>query len=195
MKQIRWTTLGFSGAIALVVGIIFVFFPQDLFSTAVKGLGILLTAFGSFMLVVTYNNHRKNKILNFYYLLQAIVNLSLGLTMLFRTEQMVEFLMFVIGVWALATGVYQIVFAIKVRKIVNSGMFLLGNGIAFAGLGAIMVIDPMEVIKTLMLVIGSVINLLGFILLYFSFIVYRFNKQQRKMADATPGIDEVEIIG
>ncbi len=103
--------------------------------------------------------------------------------------------MFVIGVWALATGVYQIVFAIKVRKIVNSGMFLLGNGIAFAGLGAIMVIDPMEVIKTLMLVIGSVINLLGFILLYFSFIVYRFNKQQRKMADATPGIDEVEIIG
>jgi len=46
-----------------------------------------------------------------------------------------------------------------------------------------------------MLVIGSVINLLGFILLYFSFIVYRFNKQQRKMADATPGIDEVEIIG
>jgi len=127
--------------------------------------------------------------------LQAIVNLSLGLTMLFRTEQMVEFLMFVIGVWALATGVYQIVFAIKVRKIVNSGMFLLGNGIAFAGLGAIMVIDPTEVIKTLMLVIGSVINLLGFILLYFSFIVYRFNKQQRKMADATPGIDEVEIIG
>jgi len=61
MKQIRWTTLGFSGVIALVVGIIFVFFPQDLFSTAVKGLGILLTAFGSFMLVVTYNNHRKNK--------------------------------------------------------------------------------------------------------------------------------------
>jgi hypothetical protein len=55
-------------------------------------------------------------------------------------------------------------------------MFLLANGVIFMGLGLMMLIDPETVINTMLTIIGSIISLLGVILLFFSYKVYQLNK-------------------
>ena len=176
MKNPKWTGLAINGGVSLSIGLIFIFMPQGFILSIVKILGVVLALSGIGMLFFSFFNHKSKGTLNIYYLGQGILNLALGAIMAFQPELMVDFIMFAIGIWAIAIGVFQIVYALKVRKIVNSGMFLLANGIIFIGLGAMMIMDPETVINTMLAIIGSIIGLLGIILLFFSYKVYQLNK-------------------
>ncbi len=176
MKNPKWTGLAINGGVALAIGLIFIFLPQEFILTIVKILGIVLAISGIGMLFFSFFNHKSKGSLNIYYLAQGILNLALGAIMVLKPIIMVDFIMFAIGAWAIAIGVFQIVYALKVRKIVNSGMFLLANGIIFIGLGLMMLFDPETVINTMLAIIGTIIGLLGVILLFFSYKVYQLNK-------------------
>ena len=176
MKNPKWKGLAINGGVSLSIGLIFIFTDQVILWTIIKILGVVLAISGIGILLFSFYNHKSKGSLNIYYLAQGILNLALGAIMIFRPVITVDFIVFAIGVWAIAIGVFQIIYALKVRKIVNSGMFLLANGIIFMGLGLMMLIDPETVIKTMLTIIGSIISLLGVILLFFSYKVYQLNK-------------------
>ena len=176
MKSPKWTGLAINGGVALSVGLIFIFMPQEFILTIVKVLGIVLGLSGIAMLFFNFFKHKSQGSLNIYYLVQGILNLALGAIMVVRPILMVDFIMFAIGVWAIAIGIFQVVFALKVRKMVNSGIFLIANGVVFMGLGLMMLLDPETIINTMLAIIGAIIGLLGVILLFFSYKVYQLNK-------------------
>ena len=175
-KNTKWTGLAVNGLVALVIGVVFIFLPQELIVTIVKIIGIVLGIAGVGLLAYTFFNNKKKGVFNAYNIFQGILNLAVGVIMIVEPERMVDFIFFIIGLWTIAIGLFQVVYALRVRKIVNSGMFLLGNGIAFSGLGLIMILNPEAVINTMLAVIGGIIALLGIILIYFSFLVYKANK-------------------
>ncbi len=177
MKKTKWTGLAINGGVALVVGLVFIFLPQTLTLSIVKILGIILGITGITMLFVTFFKQKHNGAVNFYFIIQGVLNLALGAVMLFNPQLMIKFIMLVIGIWAIAIGLFQILFAIKVRKIVNSGIFLIASGIMFVGIGFTMIMYPETVITTLLSIMGIVISALGVILLYFSYLVYTQNKE------------------
>lgn len=182
----KWTGLAINGAIALIIGLIFIFLPQHFTVSVVKILGVVLSLSGFVMLFFSFFKRQHQGAINIYLIIQGILNLALGLIMFINPSLMIDFIMFVIGLWALTIGLFQVFYAIKVRKIVNSGMFLLANGIIFMGLGLMMIINPDVILHTLLSIIGSVISLLGIILLYFSFVIYKNNK-------ITPSVDVTEL--
>jgi len=174
-KNPKWTGLAINGVVAIAIGMVFIFLPQALVSTIVKVIGAILGLSGVSLLLYNFFN-KKRGVYNVYHIFQGVLNLAVGIIMITNPQLMVKFIFFIIGLWTLAIGLFQIVYALRVRKVVNSGMFLLGNGIAFLGLGLIMIINPIAVINSMLVVIGAVIALLGFILVYFSFLVYKAGK-------------------
>ncbi len=189
IRNPKWTGLAINGAVAVAIGAIFIFMPKELINSIVKILGVVMGLAGIAMLFFTFFKQKSKGVLSTYYLIQGVVNLALGAIMFLNPTLMVDFVMFVIGVWAVAIGVFQIIFAINVRKIVNSGPFLLGNGIVFIGLGLMMILSPETVINTMLAILGSIIGLLGFILLYFSYLIHKQNKLNNSIS-----IQDTEVI-
>ena len=185
----KWTGLAINGAVAIAIGTIFIFMPKELITSIVKILGVVMGLAGIAMLFFTFFKQESKGALSTYYLIQGVVNLALGSIMFINPLLMIDFIMFVIGVWAIAIGIFQIIYALKVRNIVNSGLFLLGNGIVFAGLGLIMILSPETVMNTMLAIIGIIIGLLGVILLYFSYLVHKQNKLNHNIS-----IQDAEII-
>ncbi|MBN2669079.1 MAG: DUF308 domain-containing protein [Bacteroidales bacterium] len=171
--QNKWSGLAIIGAIALLIGLVFIFLPHQFVETIVKVLGILLTIGGAGMLVYSYLHKNAKGSTNIYFLFQGFLNLAIGIVMITKPAQMINFILFIIGLWAVVTGIYQIIYAIKVWHIVNFGMFLLGNGIAFLGIGLVMLVNPTAILETMLVVFGIVIALLGLILLYFSYLMFK----------------------
>lgn len=176
INNLKWTGLAINGLVAIIIGGVFIFLPQELIVTIVKLIGFVLGLAGLGLLIYSFLNNKKKGVYNAYHIFQGILNLAVGIVMVMEPQRMVDFIFFIIGLWTIAIGLFQIIYALRVRKVVNSGMFLLGNGIAFFGLGLIMILNPGAVINTMLAVIGAIIALLGIILVYFSFLVYKANK-------------------
>jgi len=174
-RQPKWNGLAINGGVALLIGLIFIFLPHELTLLFVKIFGVVLAISGLGMLFVNFFRYKKGA-LDLYYLIQGLLNLGLGAIMIFEPKLMVDFIMLVIGMWAVTIGIFQIIYAISVRKIVNSGLFLLANGVVFIGLGLIMILNPEVVIKTMIGIVGVLISALGIALLYFSYLIYKSNK-------------------
>ena len=172
----KWTGLAINGAIALVIGLIFIFLPKHFTESIVKILGVALAVSGFVMLFFSFFRRQHQGAINIYLIIQGILNLALGLIMFINPSLMIDFIMFVLGLWALIIGLFQIFYALKVRKTVNSGMILLINGIIFMGLGLMMIINPEIILHALLSIVGALIALLGVVLFYFSFIIYKNNK-------------------
>jgi len=177
MKKTKWSNLAINGGVALTIGLIFIFLPHTLTLTIVKILGVILGITGVTMLFVTFFKQKHNGAVNLYFVIQGVLNLGLGAIMIFNPKLMINFIMLVIGIWALAIGLFQIIYALKIRKVVNHGILLIISGVIFAGIGLTMIFNPELVIATLLSIIGIFISILGIILLYFSYLVYKSNKQ------------------
>lgn len=173
----KWSVLAINGAVALTIGLVFIFLPQTLTLTIVKILGAILGVTGIVMLFITFFKQKHNGAINLYFVIQGVLNLALGVIMIFQPKLMLDFIMLVIGIWALAIGLFQILYAIRLRKIVNSGVFLIASGVMFFGIGITMIAYPETVITTLLTITGIIISILGVILLYFSYIVYKQTKE------------------
>ena len=176
-RTTKWTGLAINGAVALIVGLIFIFIPHTLTLTIIKIIGLVLGITGIIMLFVTFFKQKHNGVINIYFIIQGVINLALGSIMTFNPQLMLNFIMLVIGIWALVIGLFQILFALKVKNFRNSGIFLLTSGITFIGIGITMIMYPKMVITTLLLIIGVVISILGVIILYSSYLIYKLNKE------------------
>jgi hypothetical protein len=172
----KWINLILNGTIALALGLLFIFLPQNMVEILIKVTGALLGIAGVVMLLMTYFHSKTQGAVNIFYLIQGILNIIIGISMVAQPQLMLQFIFFGIGIWTLAVGLFQIIYAIQIRKVVNSAIYLLGNGIAFVIVGIVLIVDYRIVTDILLMILGSVLSLLGLILIYFGFKVYKQGK-------------------
>jgi len=176
MKNPKWTGLAYNGAVSVCIGLLFIFIPQEFIHTIVQVIGAVLGTTGLLMLAANFFRKKSKGAINAYYLFQGLLNLGFGGIMFFNPEGMIDFLMLIVGLWALAIGLFQFVTAIQMRKLKRSGNFLLVNGLAFIFIALLMIFNPQLIISTMMALIGALVLLLGVILLYFAYLLYQYQK-------------------
>ena len=176
--QYKWSALLINGTIALAIGLIFVFLPYQLIETSVMLIGIVLGLSGVSLLLYTFFNNRKTGLVNSYNLLQGVLNLAVGLAMAGFPDKLIQFVFFIIGLWILAIGLFQIVYAFKLRKVTPTTWHLMAiNGLAFSILGLLMMFNPEFIISTALTLMGLLISLLGIVLLFLGWTVYKSNTE------------------
>ncbi|MEW6454816.1 MAG: HdeD family acid-resistance protein [Pseudomonadota bacterium] len=82
-------------------------------------------------------------------------------------------LLMLIAFWAIATGVMQIIGAIKLRKVIDNELFLIFGGILSVIFGIVMLAQPGAGALALVLVIGGYAIVYGVLLIAFALRLHR----------------------
>ncbi|ANZ38701.1 hypothetical protein BBK82_24170 [Lentzea guizhouensis] len=98
----------------------------------------------------------------------AVLGLVTGLVALFWPGLTATALLLLIAVWALVTGVLQIVDAVRLRKVITNEWFYVVTGALTTLLGIILIVNPAAGAMAFVVTIGVFAVLWGVVLVLFS---------------------------
>jgi uncharacterized membrane protein HdeD (DUF308 family) len=167
MKQSNWLTFLINGIIALVIGFLLLFVPQDTILTITRYFGILLLVAGGVLLIVAIRNLRADQPYAIL-LIEALAAILIGFLLIFYTRQGLELFVILIGIWALIIGIVQMIISLKLRDKMTNYSLLLVNGFLTAVLGVLLFFNPFATLVILGYVVGILALFVGALLIYFS---------------------------
>jgi len=115
-------------------------------------------------------------------LLLGLAGVALGILTFLNPGLTALALLFYIAVWAIVTGVLQIVAAIRLRKEVEGEFWLALAGAASVGLGLLLLARPGEGALAVLGIIGFYAILYGVVLLILAFRARAFARNVREVA-------------
>lgn len=178
MKQFhkQWSSVFLRGVLAILFGIVAVFWPG-------LGLQILVLVFGAYALVdgifaflvgISYKSVALT--------LEGLVGVIIGLLIFFYTLQAAAIFVLLVGIWAVATGIFEVIAGLELRKHIGDEIFLLFVGIVSIIFGFFVFVNPIAAGLALTWVIGVYALLFGSLLVALSIRLknYRPSSGKRK---------------
>ena len=165
--QKNWNLLLFNGLIALFYGILAIFASEAVILTIVTYLGILILVTGFAMIYGVYSNY-KNHLDYGFDLFQSIVVLVLGTLLTFYSQQSLQVFVIIIGSWAIMMGIVQLYYAFKLPGSHNSKTPLIVNGIITLIFGTLLLFNPFNMARFVVIISGVLALLTGIMLIILS---------------------------
>jgi uncharacterized membrane protein HdeD (DUF308 family) len=164
-----------NATIAILVGIVFLFVPEQTLATIGFAAGIVILLSGLFLVFGSFSYAKKGQNM-FFWLIEGLINLSLGIILIVNPSWLVEFLLILIGLWALVLGIYQLYSGfVNSSKIKNSALLKI-NGVAAAVIGLILLFKPGMVASFVVQLLGVISILIGGIMMYFAILIKNASK-------------------
>lgn len=137
----NWWVMALRGACALVFGIIAILQPFEALSVLVIFYGAYMLVDGIFALltVLTTGSHYQHW---WAILIEALCGIGIGVITFVRPGVTELVLLFLIGFWAILTGIFEIVAAVRLRQTIEGEMWLILAGIVSLAFGLVIVIWP-----------------------------------------------------
>lgn len=171
-----WWVLMLRGVIAIVFGILIWREPEI-------SIAVLVLFFGAFLLVdgvlgaYSAIAERKDHDDWWVLLLWALVSAGVGVLTLVAPGITALALLFYIIIWAVATGVLQIVAGIRLRKEIKGEWFLILGGLISVAFGAFLMVQPAAGALAMAWLIAIYAILFGALLVILAFKARTFGKQ------------------
>ena len=162
---------GLKGVLAVIFGLIALFFPGGTLLVLAKIFGIFALIAGIVIIILTYTNSKIEWNPRFW-LIEGIVDIVLGILLLAFPETMVEIFFVLLGVLALVMGIIQLVTADRFKEIMNHNIILF-NGILAVLFGILILTRPFEGAQVLITILGLFALIYGGISLYTSYKLYQ----------------------
>jgi len=172
----KWFLLMANAIIAIIAGVIFLFVPHETLATIGFAAGILILISGLFLVFGAFSYAKEGKNM-FFWLLEGLVNLSLGIILIVEPTWLIQFILLIIGLWAIILGVFQLY-----TGFVNSTQFdrknlMKINGLVTLLIGAVLIFRPEMVAGWIIQLLGVLSILVGTIMMYFAFLIKRVQKE------------------
>ncbi|OYT15786.1 MAG: hypothetical protein B7C24_11230 [Bacteroidetes bacterium 4572_77] len=172
----KWFLLMINGIIALIAGFVFVLVPGDILQTIGFVAGIVILLSGLFLVFGAFSHAKENRNMLFW-LIEGLINLTLGIVLMINPEWLAQFIMIIIGLWAMILGLYQLYIGIAQSKNIARNKVLIINGVITTIIGVLILAKPELVAQLTLQILGIVSILLGLIMLYFSYLIKKYEKQ------------------
>ena len=163
-----WWALLLRGVIAIVFGV-FAFSHPGLSLTTMALLFGLFVLFDGVGGVVTAISGRKDSDQWIVLLLWSVVSVAIGLITLFAPSVTTFVLLFYIAIWAIATGVLQVVAAVRVRKEIEGEWRLIAGGVISVAVGLVLLARPAVGALAFIWLIGAYAFVFGVLLVVLAF--------------------------
>jgi uncharacterized membrane protein HdeD (DUF308 family) len=164
----NWWSFAINGLVALLYGILALALPQDTLIVVARYTGIIIILTGLVFGLISYNRHAKGLRYGIM-LMQAITFSLLGILILVYTEETLNFFITLIGIWALVTGIIQLIALVNLSNGLEYKNFFLINAIISLLFGLLLIINPFAVAKTLIVISGILALFFGFVMIWFAF--------------------------
>lgn len=164
----NWWMFLVRGIVAILLGLIFLFAPGI-------GLTLLVGAVAAYFLVdglfnIVYALQHRGQPRWWANLLEGIIGVlaAIGTFILGPLESGV-LLIYVIGVWAIITGVTSILFAIEIRRQIDNEWMIIAGGLLSILFGVLLILFPGTGLFAVLSIIGAYAIIAGILLIVFAF--------------------------
>lgn len=156
----NWWVEALRGMIAILFGVIALVWPRLTLEILVLFVGAYMLVDGIFAIITGFTNragHDKWWVL----LLEGLVGIVAGIITFLHPGLATIILVYVIALWAIVTGVLEIVAAIELRKEIQGEWMLALSGIVSLGLGVSLLFFPAAGALTVAWLIGAYAIIFG----------------------------------
>lgn len=183
----KWFLLMANAAIAIIAGIVFLFVPEQTLATIGFAAGIIILLSGLFLVFGAFSYAKQGKNM-FFWLIEGLINLSLGVILIVNPSWLLEFLLILIGLWALILGIFQLYTGFVHSKQIKNSTLLKINGLGALVIGLVLLFKPDMVASFIIQLLGVISILIGGVMMYFAFMMKKVANQ------VNPPAVEAEIV-
>jgi uncharacterized membrane protein HdeD (DUF308 family) len=168
MKKSNWIIFFVNGLIAILFSLLLLFVPESTILGVVRIFGIILLLSG---LIIFYSSFKNMKAKKSYLLLmiEGIFAILIGAVIAINPGNSLNIFLILVGIWAVAMGLVQIIVAVQMRKKVSNHSLFTINGVITLVFGLLLFYNPMGTAKALLTVIGILALAAGVLLVYLAF--------------------------
>jgi len=164
----NWRALALRGLVALLFGLVVLFWPGLVLTVLALLFGIYAAVDGAITFVPALRTPDRGTQRTLP-LAEGAVGIVAGLVAIFWPGLTVSGLAYVIAVWALVTGVLKILTAVLLRAQLENGWLLAGSGVLSALFGILLVVLARSDVPFLAPFIGGFAVVVGLALIVFAF--------------------------
>ncbi|HET9947819.1 MAG TPA: HdeD family acid-resistance protein [Longimicrobiales bacterium] len=169
----NWGWVALRGVVAILFGLLALFYPQKTLAVLVLLFGIYVMMDGAFM-VVSALARRHGERPWVALLLGGVVAIGVGIVTLRLPGLTATALLMLIAIWAILIGLVEIVMAIRLRKVMRGEWLFVLAGLAAVAFGVLMIARPAVGALAILLWIGVYAVFSGILLLAFGFRLRRW---------------------
>jgi uncharacterized membrane protein HdeD (DUF308 family) len=164
----NWQALGLRGLVALLFGLLVLFWPDIILAVLALLFGIYAVVDGSITLVPALRSSGRGA-QRWLPLAEGAVGLIAGLAALLRPGITSSELLYIIAAWALLSGILKILTGILLRAEVENGWLMAGSGALSVLLGVLLAALIGSNLSSLAPLVGAFAVVVGLALVVFAF--------------------------
>ena len=168
----NWGWIALRGALALVFGVVAIASPASAFAAIVLLFGAYAFADGVFALVALFRGAARDRV--WVLVLEAVVGIGIGILTIARPAATALALLYYVGIWAILTGILELVAAIRLRKEITGEFWLGLAGVLSVVFGVLLFATPGAAALALAVWVGAYAIVFGATLLLLAFRLRRF---------------------
>jgi uncharacterized membrane protein HdeD (DUF308 family) len=171
----NWWTLVLRGLAAIIFGILAYLWPGITFTVLVLFFGAYVLWDGIFALIGAFRTQAARR---WPLILEGLVGIIAGLLTFLWPGAATFALLVIIGAWAVVTGIFEIIAAIRLREEIEGEWLLLIGGLLSVLFGIALVIWPTAGLVAVTWVIGAYSILFGILLMVLGFRLRTWDKER-----------------
>jgi uncharacterized membrane protein HdeD (DUF308 family) len=172
----NWWAVALRGVIAILLGVLIILMPGIALESLIILLGAYFVVDGVGSVITSVRNRAGNK--DWWIgLLEGIVSILAGIAAFVWPGRTALILLYIIGAWAIVTGVFEIWAAIRLRKEIENEWMLGLAGVLSIVFGILTFIFPGATALTLLSFIAVYAIIFGVVLLVLAFRLRKMNTQ------------------
>lgn len=176
----NWWAFLLRGVLAVIFGLIAVFYPGAAFLSLVLIFGAFALVDGVFAIVAAFAGGVQSESW-WWLILEGIFGILIGLLTIIQPAAMGLAWVFVIGVWAVVTGVFEIITAIRLRKEITGEWALVVGGLLSVIFGLLLSFYPVSGALAVGFIVGIYALIFGVL---FIILAFRLRGHRARLAAA-----------
>ena len=170
-----WWTLVLRGVAAVIFGILAYVWPGITFTVLVLFFGAYALWDGVFALIAAFRTQAERR---WPLVLEGLVGIAAGVLTFIWPGAATLALLIIIGAWAIVTGIFEIVAAIRLREEIEGEWLLLVSGLLSVLFGIALAIWPAAGLVAVTWLIGAYSIVFGILLIVLGFRLRNWGKQR-----------------
>lgn len=165
-----------NGLIAILYGILALSLPEETLITIAKYTGAVIILAGVIFGLIAYKRYKKNIPVKLIFT-ESLLMIALGILVLVFTTETISFFISLIGVWIAITGIFELIALVNITALPNKNIFLI-NAIISLLFGILLIVNPFDSAKVLIVISGILALVFGIVMIWFSLILRNSQKQE-----------------
>lgn len=181
MLSRKWWALVLRGTLAILLGVLAFVWPDHTVRALFILIGLFLVLDGVISAFSSLS-HRRRVSAWWIFFVEGVIGLLIGLFALIRPETAAMALIFIIGLWALATGILEIIAGLRLSATAAGEWLLTAGGVLSVIFGLILIIFPSTAVIALLWLVAVYFILFGAVLVILGFRMRPFREDSGRMA-------------